>query len=99
LLTLERLALLSRPAALFLVSSFPGTSAVEGESSFTLNARDSDNNTVASYTGTVDSSSGANQAVLPANATLTKGTKTLQAVLDTAGTQLDRVDYNPCYIY
>jgi len=87
LLTLEDRTLLSGPAASFLVSCFPASIAVDGGSTFTVTAKDASNNTLTTYSGTVHFTSSDSQAVLPANATLTNGTGTFQAVLKTAGTQ------------
>ena len=53
----------------------------------TVTALDASNNVVAGYTGTVHFTSTDNQAVLPANSTLTNGTATFSASLNTTGSQ------------
>src|SRR5208283_1975807 len=55
--------------------------------SFTVTAQDINNNTVTSYTGIVQFTSTDGLAVLPANSTLTDGTGTFSATLNTVGTQ------------
>lgn len=52
-----------------------------------VTAEDTGNNTVPSYSGTVQITSSDGQAVLPPNSTLTSGTKTFIVTLGTAGTQ------------
>ncbi len=54
---------------------------------FTVTALDASNNTVTGYSGTVHFTSTDSQAVLPANSTLTNGTRTFSATLKTAGNQ------------
>jgi hypothetical protein len=54
---------------------------------FTVMALDQFNNAVPAYAGTVHFTSSDGAAVLPANATLTNGTRTFAATLKTAGNQ------------
>jgi hypothetical protein len=54
---------------------------------FTLTAQDAFGNTATGYSGTVHFSSSDAQAVLPANSTLTSGTRTFSATFKTAGLQ------------
>jgi len=64
------------------------SSATAGTSfSVTVTALDSGNNTATGYTGTVHFTSGDGAATLPANSTLTNGTGTFSATLNTAGSQ------------
>src|SRR5262249_13668226 len=55
--------------------------------SFTVTARDAFNNTATGYTGTVHFTSSDTAATLPANSTLTNGTRTFSATFATAGNQ------------
>src|SRR5262249_50784832 len=55
--------------------------------SVTVIAKDSSNNTVTGYAGTVHFTSSDGQAVLPANSTLSSGTGTFSVTLKTAGSQ------------
>jgi hypothetical protein len=65
-----------------------GTSATSGTPfNFTVTALDASNNTVTTYSGTVRFTSTDGQAVLPPNLTLTNGTGTFSATLNTAGGQ------------
>jgi len=54
---------------------------------FTVTAQDQFNNTATSYGGTVHFTSSDGAAVLPANSTLTNGTGTFAATLNTGGNQ------------
>ena len=63
-------------------------SAVPGSAfSFTVTAQDQFNNTATGYAGTVHFTSTDGAAVLPANSTLTNGTGTFSATLNTFGNQ------------
>ncbi len=76
------------PAAVtHLVVSPPATATAGNSLSFTVTAEDAYNNAVPSYAGTVHFTSSDPTAALPANATLTGGTGTFSATLDTAGSQ------------
>jgi len=86
LLPLEERALLSCRAASFLAGGWPASIAVDGGSRFTASAKYASINMVTNYTGTVHVTIGVGQAILAANATLTSGTVTFQA-LKTAGRQ------------
>jgi len=55
---------------------------------FTVNALDGANNPLPSYSGTVSFTSSDNQASLPANSTLTNGTRSFSATMKTAGSQV-----------
>ena len=72
------------------LSVSPGTSTATGGTAFnfTIAALDTSNNVVSSYAGTVHFSSSDAQAVLPPNATLTNGTGTFSATLNTVGNQM-----------
>jgi hypothetical protein len=61
-------------------SATPGTAF-----NFTVNALDAANNVATSYSGTVHFTSTDDQAMLPANSTLTNGTGTFSAILKTVG--------------
>src|SRR4029077_6453976 len=65
----------------------PGAATAGTAFSFTVTALDASNNTVTGYAGTVHFTSPEGSALLPANATLTKGTGSFQATLKTAGSQ------------
>jgi hypothetical protein len=54
---------------------------------FTVSALDASNNTATTYFGTVHFTSSDSQATLPANSTLTNGTGTFSAKLNTSGSQ------------
>jgi hypothetical protein len=54
---------------------------------FTVTAKDQSNNTAVGYTGTVHFTTSAASFVLPADSTLTNGTATFSAILNTAGNQ------------
>ena len=75
------------PSATHFTVSAP-TSATAGTAvSFTVTALDASNHTVAGYAGTVHFTSTDGSAALPSNATLTNGTGTFSAALNTAGSQ------------
>jgi len=64
------------------------TSATAGTAiNFTVTALDSSNHTAAGYSGTVHFTSTDGASTMPANATLTNGTGTFSATLNTAGNQ------------
>jgi Galactose oxidase, central domain len=65
----------------------PATATAGTAFSFTVTALDASNNMVTSYSGTVHFTSTDAQALLPANSTLTNGTRTFTATLKTAGSQ------------
>jgi hypothetical protein len=73
-------------AAQFVVGA-PATATAGTAFSFTVTAEDPFGNTAAGYSGTVHFTSSDGSAVLPADATLTNGTGTFSATLQTAGTQ------------
>src|SRR5262249_17658729 len=54
---------------------------------FAVTALDAQDNPVSTYTGTVHFTSSDGQAVLPANTTLSNGTGSFSAPLETAGSQ------------
>lgn len=65
----------------------PGTVTTGTAFNFTVTALDTSNNVVTSYSGTMHFTSTDTQAVLPANSTLTNGTESFSATLNTAGAQ------------
>src|SRR5205809_22373 len=67
--------------------SAPATVTTGTAFSFTVTALDQFNNTATDYAGTVHFTSSDGAAVLPANSTLTSGTGTFSATLNTAGSQ------------
>ncbi len=71
----------------FVVSHSSATVTAGSSATFTVTAEDQFNETSYAYTGTVQFSSGAGNALLPANATLTAGVGVFSAILTTAGTQ------------
>jgi len=73
-------------AAQFAVSA-PATTTAGTPFSFTVTAEDANDIEVTSYAGTVDFTSSDPDAVLPAASTLTDGTGTFTATLNTTGTQ------------
>ena len=76
----------SKVATQFSVSA-PATATAGTAFSFTVNALDSTNNVVPSYSGTLHITSSDPQAALPANATLINGTGTFQITLKTANNE------------
>jgi hypothetical protein len=74
-------------ASTLVVSGFPSPVAAGQSATFTVTARDRFGNTATGYAGTVHFTSSDGQAVLPGDATLTNGTGTFSATLETAGTQ------------
>jgi hypothetical protein len=74
-------------AASLVVTGFPTTITAGVAGSFIVTARDNFGNTATGYAGTVHFSSSDAQATLPANASLTNGTRTFSATLKTASTQ------------
>ena len=73
--------------ATHLAISVPSGATVGDSFSFTVSALDSTNTIDTTYSGTVEFSSSDGNATLPANSTLTNGTGTFTATLDTAGSQ------------
>jgi DNA/RNA endonuclease YhcR with UshA esterase domain len=67
--------------------SAPATATVTKAFPFTVTALDANGFTVAGYSGTVVFSSTDTKATLPANSTLTNGTGTFSATLNTAGSK------------
>ncbi|WP_426422066.1 Ig-like domain repeat protein [Bradyrhizobium genosp. A] len=67
--------------------SAPASATAGTAFNFTVTALDSSNAVVTSYSGTVHFTSSDAAATLPANATLTNGTGTFSATLNTAGNQ------------
>jgi hypothetical protein len=74
-------------ASVFAVSGFPSTVAQEVAGTFTVTAEDPYGNTATGYNGTIHFTSSDSQAILPANATLTSGTGSFSATLETVGVQ------------
>src|SRR5207248_1828043 len=77
----------SAAAATHFTVSAPSNATAGNSFNFTVTAQDQFNNTATSYGGTVHFTSSDGQAVLPADSTLTNGTGTFSATLDTAGSQ------------
>jgi len=78
------------PAAVFVVSGFPGLVIAGTAHTFTVTAMDAYGNVATGYTGTVHFTSSDSMAALPANYTFTavdNGSHTLTATLNTAGAQ------------
>ncbi len=67
--------------------SAPATATAGSAFNFTVTALDAFNNTATGYTGTVHFTSSDTAATLPADATLTSGTGTFSATLQTVGAQ------------
>jgi len=74
-------------AASFVVSGFPSPTVAGAAHSVTVTAKDVYGNTVTGYAGTVAITSSDSQAVLPANAGLTRGIGSFTVILKTAGSQ------------
>ncbi len=74
------------PTTQFVVSA-PATATSGTAFDFTVTAQDANGYTTPSYSGTVRFTSSAATATLPANSTLTNGTGTFSATLQTAGNQ------------
>ncbi|HEV8061022.1 MAG TPA: DUF4214 domain-containing protein, partial [Gemmataceae bacterium] len=77
----------SPAAATHFTVAAPGTAIVGTALNFTVTAEDQFDNTATGYTGNVNFTSSDGAAVLPANATLTKGVGTFSVTLNTAGSQ------------
>ena len=75
----------SPAAATHFVVSAPAAATAGSAVTFTVTALDAYNNIAAGYAGTVRFTSTDPAAVLPANTTLTGGTGTFSATLETAG--------------
>jgi hypothetical protein len=84
--TTGTIAVTVAPATHFSVSA-PASTTIGATFSFTVTALDQGNNTATAYAGTVHFTSSDGSATLPANATLTNGTKTFVATLRTSGNQ------------
>jgi hypothetical protein len=78
-------ALLNIPSATHYTVFAPQTATAGAPFSFTVTALDQYNHTATGYTGTVHFTSSDTAAVLPADATLTKGTGMFSATLNTTG--------------
>jgi hypothetical protein len=76
----------SAVATHFSVTTFP-TARAGTAFNFTVSALDAANNVAPTYSGTAHFTSSDTKAVLPANSTLTNGTGTLSATLNTVGGQ------------
>jgi len=77
----------SQLAATHFSVTAPQDATVGSSFNFTVTALDASNNTATTYSGTVRFTSSDSQAVLPANSTLTNGTGTFSAILNTSGSQ------------
>lgn len=77
----------SSAAATHFAVSAPGSAAGGTPFDFTVTALDQFNNTVTSYSGTIHFTSTDSKAMLPADSSLTNGTRTLSATLKSAGIQ------------
>ncbi len=77
----------SSVATQFLVAAPGIATAGSPFSNLLVEATDSNNNVITNYSGTVHFTSTDGTATLPANSTLTNGTGTFSATLNTAGTQ------------
>src|SRR5207247_1020271 len=84
--TSNAIAVSAATATHFAVSA-PSGAAVGTAFNFTVTAQDQFNNTATSYGGTVHFTSSDGTASLPANSTLSSGTGTFSATLNTSGTQ------------
>ncbi len=71
----------------FNVTGAPASVVAGNAFNVTVTAKDSFNNTVTTYAGTVRFTSGDSQAVLPGNSTLTSGVGTFSVTLKTAGSR------------
>ncbi len=69
------------------VAGYPSPTVAGVSHTFTVTAKDAFGNIVTGYAGTVHFTSSDGAATLPANSTLTNGTGTFSAILQTAGTQ------------
>jgi hypothetical protein len=77
----------SATAATHFLVSAPSSATLNVAFSFTVTAQDQFNNTATGYGGTVHFTSSDGSATLPADSTLTNGTGTFSATLNTAGNQ------------
>src|SRR5207253_1822595 len=71
----------------FQVTPVTATPTAGSTFNYTVTAQDAYNNTATGYTGTVHFTSSDGQALLPANGTLTNGTGTFSATLNTSGSR------------
>jgi hypothetical protein len=76
------------PRPSFAVTGFPTSTTAGVAQTFTVTALNAEGTVDTGYSGTVHFTSTDPRAVLPANTTLTNGTGTLVATLETAGVQL-----------
>ncbi len=83
----QTIHVLAHGSATHFVVAGPASAAPETVQSYTVTATDSLGHTDAGYTGTVKFTSTDGAATLPANSTLTSGSKTFSVTLVTAGTQ------------
>jgi predicted RNA methylase len=74
-------------ASTLIVAGFPSPATAGTAGTFTVTAKDPYGNTATGYAGTLHFTSSDSQATLPANSTLTNGTGSFSATLQTAGTQ------------
>jgi hypothetical protein len=84
--TSNSINVVSTAATHFSVETFP-TARAGTSFNFSVTARDAANNVATTYSGTVHFTSTDLKAVLPANSTLTNGTETFPATLNTKGVQ------------
>jgi hypothetical protein len=77
----------STPAASYFLVTAPAWTQVATPLNFTVSALDANNNLVSTYAGTVHFTSTDGQAALPAASTLTNGSGTFSATLNTIGNQ------------
>jgi hypothetical protein len=84
--TQQPIAVNAASAASFTVAGFPNPATAGVAGNFTVTAFDAFANVATGYAGTVHFTSNDPNAVLPANSTLTSGTRTFPATLKTAST-------------
>src|SRR5260370_1735399 len=77
----------SAAAATNFAAGAPANATAGSSFSFTVTAQDQFNNTATGYAGTVHFTSSDGQATLPADGTLTNGTGSFSATLNTPGNQ------------
>jgi hypothetical protein len=74
-------------ASTLIVAGFPSPITAGTSGTFTVTAKDGFGNTATGYTGTLHFTSSDGKATLPADSTLTNGTSSFSATLQTVGTQ------------
>src|SRR5207302_1561708 len=74
-------------ASRLIVAGFPSPVTAGTSGTFTVTAKDPFGNTATGYAGTLHFTSSDSQAALPTNSTLTNGTGSFSATLNTVGTQ------------